>query len=42
MIKYSPGTLVSPTIKTDSYDITEILLIVALNTIKPNQPNKTI
>jgi hypothetical protein len=42
VIKYSPGTLVSPTIKTASHDITEILLIVALNTIKPNQPNKTI
>ena len=33
---FSPGTLVSSTIKTDQYCITEILLKVALNTI--NQP----
>jgi hypothetical protein len=32
---FSPGTLVSSTIKTDSHDITEILLKVALSTIKP-------
>jgi hypothetical protein len=31
----SPGTLVSSTNKTDCHDITEILLKVALNTIKP-------
>jgi hypothetical protein len=30
---FSPGTPVSPTNKTDDYDITEILLKVALNTI---------
>ena len=30
---FSPGTLVSSTNKTDSCDITEILLKVALNTI---------
>jgi hypothetical protein len=33
---FSPGTPVSSTNKTDSHDITEILLKVALNTI--NQP----
>jgi hypothetical protein len=31
---FSPSTLVSSTIKTDGHDITEILLKVALNTIK--------
>ena len=31
---FSPGTLVSPTNKTDRYDITDIFLKVALNTIK--------
>jgi hypothetical protein len=35
---FSPGPPVSSTNKTDRYDITEILLKVALNTIK--QPNK--
>jgi hypothetical protein len=30
---FSPGTPVSSTNKIDHYDITEILLIVALNTI---------
>jgi hypothetical protein len=30
---FSPGTLVSPTNKTDCHDITEILLKVALNAI---------
>ena len=30
---FSPGTLISSTSKTDHYDITEILLKVALNTI---------
>jgi hypothetical protein len=30
---FSPGTLVSSTNKTDLYNITEILLKVALNTI---------
>ena len=33
----SPGTPVSSTNKTDHHNITEILLKVALNTIKPNQ-----
>ena len=32
----SPGTPVSSTNKTDRHDINEILLKVALNTIKPN------
>ena len=36
-IKPLPGTLVSSTNKTDRYDLTEILLNVALNTI--NQTN---
>jgi hypothetical protein len=31
---------VSSTNKTDRHDITEILLKVALNTIKPNQTNQ--
>ena len=36
---FSPGTPLSSTNKTDSHDITEILLKVALNTITliPNQ-----
>ena len=34
---FSPGPLVSFTNKTDCHDITEILLKVALNIIKPNQ-----
>ena len=34
---FSPGPPVSSTNKTDHHDITEILLKVALNTIKPNQ-----
>jgi len=33
---FSSGTLVSSTNKTDRHDITEILLIVALNTITLN------
>jgi len=33
----SPGTTVSSTNKTDSHDITEILLKVAINSITPNQ-----
>ena len=36
---FSPGTLVSSTNKTDRYDIADILLKVALNTIKRNQAN---
>jgi hypothetical protein len=37
---FSPSTLVSYTNKTDRHDITEKLLKVALNTIKPtNQSN---
>ena len=34
---FSPGTPMSSTNKTDRHDITEILLKVALNTIKPTQ-----
>ena len=34
---FSPGTSVSSTIKTDCHDIAEILLKVALNTIKTNK-----
>ena len=33
---FSPATPVSSTNKTDHHDITEILLKVALNTIRPN------
>jgi hypothetical protein len=33
-VKFSPGTSVFSTNKTDRHDITEILLKVALNTIK--------
>jgi hypothetical protein len=36
----SPGTPVSSTNKTDLHDITEILLKVALNTIKPTNHTK--
>jgi hypothetical protein len=40
---FSPGTLISSTNKTDRHDITEILLKVALNTIKqPKQLKITI
>jgi hypothetical protein len=35
---FCPGTPVSSTNKTDRHDLTEILLKVALNIIKPNQP----
>jgi len=34
---FSPGPPVSSTNKTDRHDITEIVLKVALSTIKPNQ-----
>jgi hypothetical protein len=34
---FSPGTPVSSTNKTVSHNITDILLKVALSTIKPNQ-----
>jgi hypothetical protein len=34
LVFFSPGTLVSSTNKTDHHDINEILLKVALNTIK--------
>ena len=34
--RFSPGTLVSSTNKTDHHHIAEILLKVALNTINPN------
>ena len=34
---FSPGAPLFSTNKTDRHDITEILLKVALNTIKPNQ-----
>jgi hypothetical protein len=37
---FSPGIPVSSTNKTDRHDITEILLKVALNTIKPYQTNQ--
>ena len=37
--RFSPGPQVSSTTKTDHHDITEILLKVALNTIK--QTNNT-
>ena len=37
---FSLGTLVSSTNKTDGHDITEILLKVALRTIKLNQTSK--
>jgi hypothetical protein len=37
-----PGTPVSSTTKTDRHDITEILLNVALNAIKPNQTNQNL
>ena len=36
---FSPGPAVSSTNKTDHHDITEILLKVALNTIKPTSLN---
>jgi hypothetical protein len=36
---FSPGTPVSSTNKTDYHDVTEIVLKVALNTVK--QTNKT-
>jgi hypothetical protein len=40
---FSPGPPVSPTNKTDHHDIAEILLKVALNTIKQtNKPIKRI
>jgi hypothetical protein len=35
-LQFSPGTLVSSTNKSDSHDITQILLKVALNTIHLN------
>jgi hypothetical protein len=38
---FSPGPPVSSTNKTDHYDITEILLKVALNIIKLNLENTT-
>ena len=37
---FSPGTSVSSTNKTDRHDLTEILMKVALGTIKPNQTSK--
>ena len=36
-VGFPPGTLVSSTNKTDRHDIAEILLKVALNTIKSNK-----
>ena len=36
---FSPGTPVSSTNITDRHDITEILLTLALNTIKQTKPN---
>jgi hypothetical protein len=38
---YSLGAPVSATNKTDHHDITEILLKVALNTIKQTKPKRT-
>jgi len=38
--KFSLGTLVSSTNKTDRHDITEILLKVTVNTITPNSTTK--
>jgi hypothetical protein len=38
---FSPGTLVSSTNKTDRHDITEMLLKVALNTIKQTKTSIT-
>jgi hypothetical protein len=40
--QFSPGTSVSSTNKTDRYDITEILLKVALNTITLHPPSNVI
>ena len=37
--RFSPGTPVSSTNKTDSHNITEILLKVALNTINQTKAN---
>ena len=39
---FSPGTPVTSTNRTDGHDISEILLKVALSTIKPNQLNTNI
>ena len=39
VVGFSPSTPVSSTNKTDYHDITEILLKVALNTIKPTKTN---
>ena len=36
---FIPGTPISSTNKTDSHDITEILLKVALNIINQTKPN---
>ena len=38
---FSPGTQVSSTNKTDRHDLTEILLKVALNAIKPKPIHDT-
>ena len=38
---FSPGTLISSTNKTDRHDITDILLKVTLNTIKPSNYNSS-
>jgi len=38
VLRFPPGTLISSTNKTDSRDITEILLKVALNTINQTKP----
>jgi hypothetical protein len=40
--RFSSGTPVSSINKTDLHDVTEILLKVALSTIKPNQTNQLI
>jgi hypothetical protein len=39
---FIPGTPISSTNKTDSHDITEILLKVALNIINQTKPNKNV
>jgi hypothetical protein len=39
---FSPGTPVSSTNKTDSHDMTEILLKVVLNTIKQTKQTKLV
>ena len=42
MIKFSPGTLVSSTNKTECHDIAEMLSKVGLNSIKTNQSSNRV